>query len=237
MRQAALRLEGKPPSRSAHPGTVGRVEWLRKGLHISAGFLALLLRWLPPWGAWLLAAAALAGNAALLPRLTGHALEREDDRLSGVAWGILFYPLMVLFLTVVFFRRMEIAAAAWGVMAAGDGFATLLGKRFPSPRCPWNRRKSLAGSLAFLLAGGPAAWGLYLFVAAGAGRHPDPVAVLVQVGVATLLAAILESLPTGIDDNLTVPLAAAFLLLGLTAVDPAILAAREGKSEIGLAEF
>ncbi len=209
-------------------GAIGRGEWLRKAVHIGSGGFAVLLHWLPPWGAWLLAGAALALNVLLLPRLTAHALEREAERRRGRAWGIIFYPLSVLILTLVFFRRLEIAAAAWGLMAFGDGLATLAGKRWPAPRLPWNQAKSVAGSLAFIVAGAGAAWPLYLFVAAGHGRALDPAASLALVLAAAILAAWLESLATGIDDNLLVPLAGGAALYALTLVDPAQVAAGRG---------
>ena len=56
---------------------IERGERLRKAVHIGCGLFALLLRWLPAWGAMLMAGAALLFNAFLLPRLTGHALERD----------------------------------------------------------------------------------------------------------------------------------------------------------------
>ena len=208
---------------SAEAAAIGGAEWKRKAVHIGSGCLALLLHWLEPWNGWMPAAAALLLNIFVLPRMTGGALEREHERRQGVAWGILFYPLSVLILTVVFAGRLEIAAAGWALMAFGDGSATLFGKALPQPRLPWNRSKSLAGSLALIACGTLPAWGLYLFVAAGQGRHPDPFLALVAVGATTVLAAVLESLPTGVDDNLLVPLAGGACLYGLTLADPRLL--------------
>jgi uncharacterized protein (TIGR00297 family) len=215
-------------------GAIGRGEWLRKAVHIGSGGCALLLHWLPPWGAWLLAAGALAGNLFLLPAATGHALERDAERRGGRAWGIIFYPLSVLILTLVFHDRLEIAAAAWGLMAFGDGLATLFGKLWPVPRLAWNRSKSLAGSLAFVVFGLAAAWPLYLFVAAGHGRDLEPLHAFLLILATTLLAALLESLATGIDDNLLVPLSAGPALFALTLVDPALVAAQQPQWAVNL---
>jgi uncharacterized protein (TIGR00297 family) len=209
---------------SPEAGAIGGTEWKRKAVHVGSGGLALFLHWLEPWNAWMPAAAALLLNLFILPRLTGKALEREPERRQGKAWGILFYPLSVLILTVVFANRLEIAAAGWALMAFGDGSATLFGKSLPRPRLPWNHGKSMAGSLALVAFGTLPAWALYLFVAAGHGRHPDPFLAMVAVGATVVLAALLESLPTGLDDNLLVPLAGGVCLYGLTLAEPVLLA-------------
>lgn len=220
---------------SPEAGGIGGTEWRRKAVHMGSGTLAALLHWLPAWGAWALGGAALLMNIFVLPSLSGHSLEREQDRRQGVAWGIIFYPLSVLILTLVFARRLEIAAAGWALMAFGDGMATLVGKSLPRPRLPWNRDKSLAGSVALFFCGGGTAWLMYLFVAAGHGRHPDPFLVLAAVAATAALAAILESLPTGVDDNLLVPLASGVVLYGLTLAEPALFTARLGEWGVNLA--
>ncbi len=206
---------------SAEAGRIGGTEWRRKAVHVGMGSLALLLYVLPPWGAWMPAAAALALNLFVLPALTGRALERQDDRRRGIAWGIVFYPLSVLILTVVFAARLEVAAAGWALMAFGDGMATLVGKSAPRPRLPWNPGKAVSGMLALFVCGTLTAWGLYLFVAAGHGRSPDPWLSLAAVAAAAAVAAVLESLPTGVDDNLLVPLAGGSVLYALSLAEPA----------------
>ena len=57
-------------------------------------------------------------------------------------------------LVVAFPHRPDIAAAAWGIMAFGDGAATLVGTpgRGAGP-IPWNPDKTMAGSAAFVVAG------------------------------------------------------------------------------------
>ena len=57
----------------------------------------------------------------------GTALYKKSDVTRGLPIGILLYPLAVLGLVLVFPYRLDIVAAAWGIMAAGDGFATLVG--------------------------------------------------------------------------------------------------------------
>ena len=112
---------------------------------------ALLLRVLTWWQAALCAVAALLFNAFVLPRIGGRNLYRQADRLRGFPLGILLYPLAVLLLILVFPRRLDIAAATWGILAVGDGLATLVGSRSRGHRLPWNHDKSWAGTIAFVI--------------------------------------------------------------------------------------
>jgi dolichol kinase len=118
---------------------------------MAMGAFALLLRWIPWWQAVALAMAALAFNLFLLPRLRLN-LYRPGETERGVH-GIIWYPLAVLLLLVTFPRRPDIAAAAWGILAIGDGIATLAGRAIGGPRWPWNREKTLSGSAAFAIGG------------------------------------------------------------------------------------
>ena len=86
-------------------------------------------------------------------------LYRPGERERGVH-GIICYPLAVLLLLVAFPRRPDIVAAAWGILAIGDGMATLVGRAIGGPRWPWNREKTLSGSAAFAIGG--AAAGVFL---------------------------------------------------------------------------
>jgi dolichol kinase len=172
-------------------------ETLRKALHIAFGLGALSLRWLP----WTIAAAvcvvAVIGNWLLLHRLVGKRVARHE---RGYDAGIVLYPIAVLVLIVVFRDRLAIAAAAWAIMAFGDGFATLAGKNIRGPRLPWNEEKSWSGFVAFLAFGFVGAEVTWMFVA---GNAP-----LNVIAVTVALCAIGESLALNVDDNLIVPLVA-----------------------------
>lgn len=185
-------------------------EAARQSLHIAMGGVALLLRWLPWWQAVALAAAALAFNVFVLPRF-GHALYRPGDRERGVH-GIIFYPLAVLLLLVLFPRRPDIVAAAWGILAAGDGLATLAGRALGGPRWRWNREKTLSGSAAFVVGG--AAAGVFLAWWCRPATVPPPALVFVMFApvAAAIAAALVETIPARLDDNLSVALTAGAVL-------------------------
>jgi uncharacterized protein (TIGR00297 family) len=189
-----------------------RGELLRKATHMGVGLIAFSLRFLGPlWGA-VLAAAALCMNLFLLPRIGGRRLWRESEHAAGSSLGIVLYPLAVLLLILIFFRRLEVAAAAWGILAFGDGMASVAGMALGRRKLPWNPRKSWMGTIAYVLFGTVAAAVLLQWTA------PDHYSWAFALGTtfgATLLAAALESLPQGLDDNIGVPLVSALFLLCL----------------------
>lgn len=194
---------------------MSRGELLRKTTHMAMGLFAFLLRYIGPFWAAVLAATALAFNLFLFPRLGGRNLWREHERSAGSSLGIVLYPLAVLVLVLVFYRRLEVAAAAWGILAFGDGMATVAGMTLGRKKLPWNPGKSWIGSAAYVLFGGIAAAALLVWTAPVSGNAYDwPFAFAVCFATA-LLAAAIESLPQGLDDNLGVPLVAGLFLLGL----------------------
>ena len=120
--------------------------------------------------------------------------QRERNEITGLTYGFLAATI------AVFAFEKEIVVLALTFLAVGDPVAASIGRRDPKYRA---FGKSLIGTLAFTL------------TAAGAGSiaslHPD---ITLQwwlvAGAAT--AAIAELLPLPIDDNITVPLAAAGLM-------------------------
>ena len=128
-------------------------EHSRKLLHVAMGGFALLLRYVDWWQAALLAVAALVFNVFVLPRVAGH-LYRPGEQTGSARSGIVLYPISVLVLVLSFPRRLDIVAAAWAVLAVGDGMATIAGRRVSWGAIPWNRSKSFAGSFALFFWGG-----------------------------------------------------------------------------------
>ena len=153
---------------------------------------------------------ATAFNVWLLPRLGGRWLWRRREAVAGWAAGIVLYPLTVFLLLAVFYRRPEVAGAGWGLLAFGDGVATLAGERWGKARLAWNREKTWVGSLAYFFVGGAAVFLLVSWIVPG--RYEFPFLALVSAAVA-LLATLLESAPQKLDDNLGVPLVASLFLL------------------------
>ena len=233
-------------------------ELLRKAVHIGIGGCAFLLRWLDTWQAASLALGALAFNLFLLHRLTQRRLLREGERSRGFSWGIALYPSVVLALILVFHSRLELAAAVWGLLAFGDGMAAVTGMLVGGPRLPWNPGKTWSGFAAFVLYGTAAAAFLIRWTQqapidaarAGAEASPPVGASFLALGataggsefiflilgclVAALAAGFAESLQTGIDDNLLVPLVGASVLWAASLVEPERLIESGGALSVGL---
>lgn len=196
------------------PGGRNRNELYRKLIHTATGLFAFAVVFAGTLGSLLLAAALVVWNLFVLPRLLPQ-IYRPGELERRFRSGIAFYPLVLLVLIAVFHQRLEIAAAVWGVLAFGDGLAAIVGGR--GPALPWNPAKTWAGLIAFWAFGTAAAsallaWTLHFLPDA----LPRPWPFLTAVAAAAVLgAAAVESQPWKLDDNLTAPLVAALLLLGL----------------------
>jgi uncharacterized protein (TIGR00297 family) len=198
-------------------------EGWRKSVHVLMGGFALLLRYLPWWAAVLLAAAAVVSNATWIPRLGGGALMRENEKESLLRSGVWLYSFSILMLLLIFPHHLEIVAGAWGILALGDGLATLAGKGIGGPPLPWNSRKTWVGSAVFFgggTLGGAAFW--WWVASSTRAASPSFRRILLISACAALGCAIVESLSLKLNDNLSVPFLAAGLLYSLQRVDPSI---------------
>lgn len=208
-------------------GSLTPEELGRKLLHIAVGLIAFSLHYLGSFWAAVLAMVAISFNVFLLPRLGGKRLWREHERDFGQSIGMVLYPTAVLLLILIFWTRLEVAAAVWGILAFGDGMAAIVGMALGRHKLPWNADKSWVGTLAYVVFGGAGATVLLMWTTPG--RYEATFAVTVCLAAA-VLAAILESLPQGLDDNLGVPLVSGLFLL-------ALVLSEDGWSGVEQAEF
>ena len=180
-------------------------ERLRRLVHLAFGGAAFLVPVLGRPGSIALAAAAVAYNVLLAPTFGWDRAYRRaaEPRLAGIGT----YPLAVLLLLCV--APWQIAMAAWGVLAAGDPAAAAIGNRWCSPCLPWNRDKTLLGSLG-ACAGGSIAAGVLLLYAGTCGYSGAVAGPALAAGLAGAFA---ESLPWPVDDNLPMAGAAAAALV------------------------
>ncbi|MCM3877048.1 MAG: DUF92 domain-containing protein [Thermoanaerobaculia bacterium] len=187
--------------------TLTGAEAARKALHIGMAGFALLLPELS-WGTALAAAGfACLFNVFVLPRATPYFLRREEGE-RGFSLGIALYPLTVLFLLLLFRRNLPVAAAGWGYLAFGDGFASICGMTLGGPRLPWNSQKSFSGFFGYLFFGFLGASFLFGVLSS---RIPSP-SELICLFAGALAGAAIESLPSELDDNVLPPLVGAAVL-------------------------
>jgi uncharacterized protein (TIGR00297 family) len=204
-------------------------ESARQWVHIGSGLFALLLRVLTWWQAAALALFALVFNAAALPRVGGRRLYRPIDEARGFPLGILLYPLAVLLLILLFPSRLDIVAAAWAILALGDGTATLAGRAMNAKAAkpakdakgalPWNPDKTIAGTMAFVVCGGLGGVACAWWVRPAITPLPPIAFTLVAPLLAAVAAGFVETIPMGLDDNLSVPATAAAVLWFASLID------------------
>ena len=199
-----------------------REEAFRKAVHVGMAAFAFLLRTLTWQQAAAAAAVAVLVNVTL-PPLVAPSVLRMDERARRFSVGIAAYPLIVLLLIFTFRRNLQIAAAGWGFLAFGDGFASIVGMMMGGARLPWNPKKSLSGFLGYLVFGFLGAATLYGFVAA---RVPSGWE-LGCLFAGALAGAAVESLPSELDDNILPPLVGAAVLALLLPCRAGVLDALE----------
>ena len=193
----------------------------RKIIHIGTGPLFVLC-WLmfrdTPDARWLAAAVpllitvqfTLIGFGLIKDEASVRAMSRSGDRRE-ILRGPLYYGIAFVALTLLFWKDSPIGMTALMLMCGGDGIADVVGRRVRSPKLPWSRDKSAAGSLSVLLGGFTmAAFLLWIYVSFRV--FPGPFSgYLLPLLILSLAAAAVESLPFRDVDNLTVTLTAVAL--------------------------
>ena len=122
--------------------------------------------------------------------------------------GPLYYGIMFVLLTVIFWKDSPVGMTALMIMCGGDGIADLVGRRFNSSKLPHSPDKTVAGSLSVFLGG----WLLSAFILAiyvGIGIFAKPFGMYgLPLTIVALVSMLVESLPFKDIDNITVTLAA-----------------------------
>ena len=193
----------------------------RKLIHILTGPLFVLC-WLffpDVWYArWLAALVpllftvqfALIGLGVVKDEASVKAMSRSGDRRE-ILRGPLFYGIIFVLMTLIYWKTSPIGMTAVMLMCGGDGMADIIGRGIQSPKLPWNRDKSVAGSLGMLIGGWAlTAFILALYVAGGVFAGPFT-GYLLPVTIIAVAAMLIESLPLKDVDNITVTLAAVAL--------------------------
>ena len=150
---------------------------------------------------------ALIGFGILKDEASVKAMSRTGDP-KEILRGPLFYGIVFVLMTLIFWKDSPIGIVALMLMCGGDGIADVVGRRVKSAKLPWNREKSLAGSLAVFVGG----WALAIlvvaiYVSAGVFGSSSP-SYFLPVAIIAFVGMLVESLPFKDVDNLTVTLAA-----------------------------
>ena len=193
----------------------------RKLIHIGTGPIFVLCWLMYPdasisrWLAALIplvitAQFVLVGTGILQDEAAVKAMSRSGDRRE-ILRGPLFYGLVFVVVTLVYWKDSLIGIPALMMMCGGDGIADIVGRRVKSPKLPWSPEKTIAGSLS-VFAGG---WLLTIVIFAmyvWAGAFGGPLTrFLVPVMWIALGAMLVESLPFKDVDNITLAIASALI--------------------------
>lgn len=193
----------------------------RKAIHIGTGPLFVLCWFLfddAPSARWLAALVpfaitvqfALIGLGVMKDEASVKAMSRTGDP-QEILRGPLYYGIMFVALTLVYWKDSPIGIIALMMMCGGDGIAGIVGRKITSPKLPWGKEKSVAGSLG-VFAGGwvMSAFIIYIFVAAGVFAGPFTNYLLPITGIA-IVGAVVESLHYKDIDNISMTLASALI--------------------------
>ncbi|MFC2063940.1 diacylglycerol/polyprenol kinase family protein [Chloroflexota bacterium] len=207
---------------AAHRGWI-ESKLSRKIIHIGTGPIFVLCWlmfpdvWFSRWLASLVPFAitaqfAMVGLGWIKDEASVKALSRTGDRRE-ILLGPLFYGLIFVILTLVFWKDSPIGIIALMLMCGGDGLADILGRRVRSLELPWNKGKTMVGSLGMFI-GGWVLSVLVLWIYLSVGVLNGVIGVyLLPITVIALIGMVIESLPLRNIDNITITLSA--VLLGL----------------------
>ncbi|WKA01258.1 hypothetical protein VitviT2T_019546 [Vitis vinifera] len=146
---------------------------------------------------------SLATDEGLIKSVTREGKPEELLR------GPLYYVLILLVCTMVFWRESPIGVISLSMMCGGDGIADIMGRRFGSLKLPYNQQKSWAGSISMFVFGFLISIGMLHYFSALGYFQLDWFWTMEKVALISLVATVVESLPTTkvVDDNISVPLA------------------------------
>ncbi len=193
----------------------------RKIIHIGTGPIFVLCwlmypdvqisRWLAALVPLVITAQfALVGTGLIKDEAAVKAMSRTGDRRE-ILRGPLFYGIMFIAMTLLYWKDSLIGIPALMMMCGGDGIADIVGRRIRSPKLPWSPEKSLAGSLS-VFAGGWLLTMLIFAIYVWMGAFSGPIIrFLLPVTWIALGATLVESLPFKDIDNLTITIASALI--------------------------
>ena len=139
-----------------------------------------------------------------------NAISRTGAKKEALG-GPLVYTMILLLCTAVFFRESPAGIVAIIQMAAGDGMADIVGRRFGKNN-KWflNESKSYVGSAAFVVSAFTVTCAIMALYHATGFLGVDVVTQWPTVLLISVLCALVEVLPLG-EDNVSVPIAGAVL--------------------------
>ncbi|MFP4403736.1 MAG: hypothetical protein ACOC3X_00170 [Nanoarchaeota archaeon] len=126
-------------------------------------------------------------------------LNRDKDYVD---FGLLSFFLGILIVWLVFYDKPQIVSASIMILSLGDSFATIIGKEFGKIKHPFNKDKSIQGTIAGIIGG-------YI----GASFFVLPLYAFIASFFSMIFESFFKKDYLGIvNDNLFVPLFAGIIL-------------------------
>lgn len=152
----------------------------------------------------------LIGTGVMKDEASVKAMSRSGDRRE-ILRGPLFYGIIFVILTIIYWKSSPIGIVGLMLMCGGDGLADIFGRKWGARKLPWNKGKSLAGSIGMLLGG----WIfsvliVWIFIANGIFLVSIN-SYLIPITIISLICTLVESLPIKDIDNITITLSAVIL--------------------------
>lgn len=136
-------------------------------------------------------------NVPIFSTITWRATVKPE--LYEFATAPIFFAIGITF-SLIFFPA-PISYASVAILTLGDGFATVFGKILGRTVIPFNKGKTLEGSI----------FG-FLFAFLGAMFFVNPMAAL----IGALIGMVIECLPLPISDNVTIPIMSGLVLMAVS---------------------
>ena len=141
-----------------------------------------------------------------------RSVSRSGDKSEALGGPFIYVCLLTMFI-LAFWRSSMIGVVAACTMAAGDGAADLIGRRFGKNNKWWfSKDKSVSGTVAFAVSASFASYGLvnWLQYTGCLEVGLSSLDLALRIVLISVICSIVELVPIG-DDNFTVPLSAAAL--------------------------
>ncbi len=145
----------------------------------------------------------LIGIGVIKDEAAVEAMSRSGDPRE-ILKGPLIYGIMFVVLTILFWVDHPAGIIALMALCGGDGLADVVGRRVKSSPIPWSRSKTIAGTIAMFV-GSFVLTVFIFFVFSQRVFVFNWETALIRIGILSLVAAFVETIPLKDFDNLSVP--------------------------------
>jgi phytol kinase len=152
----------------------------------------------------------LIGTGVIKDEASVKAMSRSGDPRE-ILRGPLYYGIIFVILTIVYWKASPIGIVGLMLMCGGDGLADIFGRKWGVVKLPWNKGKSIAGSIG-MLSGGWILSVVIIWIFSTAGVFSLPIVdYLLPITIIAFIGTLVESLPLKDIDNITITLSAVIL--------------------------